>query len=379
MSVVLWCIARFRSKVLPNHHTQQMSKLSTANCIKNTLRIIFTNPTIMFFALNNQTVWKKWARIVLFFANTQPTSSEPRSFHAPTNYRTKRLSILLALLIRHWHDAWHLGLAVQEHRQPVRFFAWHSSDLFFRLTYHAVDVNEIQNLDVHVSLELTTRSPDQISWRVVQPYHKTMQMSNPSSWLKCCPITGSRQTHPNHQSIQDRDHLIVAIIDTQISASLKNQPLLELRFDSYQSHIKIVKWSCINPHNSWWLWFVVHEHFSQLRTSFRIPDNEYNNSPLKSWHTTCSSNCKSFATSLAEPATQNVGERSKNMIFRDIASNVEHSPSELDRSNSFSHNLQRYSNCSAPLALMSTFRWNDLDAWCPLPRTFTVHLQLIHE
>ena len=199
--------------------------------------------------------------------------------------------------------------------------------------------------------------------QLVRPI-KFLRVSSNHTTRQCrCPIrpvgwTAVRLRDPyKHTQITNR--FKIATISKSLSSTPKQRvaqkstsPWASIRVASI-TH-KIMKWSCINPHNSWWLWFVVHEHFSQLRTSFRIPDNEYDNSPLKSWHFTCWSNCKSLASSLVAPTTQNVGERSKNMIFRDIASKIEHSPSELDPSNSFSHNLQRHSNCSAPPSLMST-------------------------
>ena len=132
----------------------------------------------------------------------------------------------------------------------------------------------------------------------IRPYSSASKMSR---WRGNC--LDSYLVAPSHQSIQDRDHP-VAIIDTQISTSLKDQPFLEPRFDPRQLHPQnsrsrrqLRDWyvvaisSVLSPHTSC-------NFFSQLHTSVRIPDNEHDNSPSKSRHTTCSSVGSSLATSL---------------------------------------------------------------------------------
>ena len=157
-----------------------------------------------------------------------------------------------------------------------------------------------------------------------------------TSWLNCYLVARSRQIHPGHRSTRDRDHLVVAIIDAQIGTSLKIELIFEPRFDTRQLHritcdneaivYKSTPLPLSTTHGN------TSRHFlSLLCNAFRIPDTKILQASL---HTPLAHQV--VAILLIALAVQNIAEACKTMIFRDIS----HSTSELNRSNSYSHNRE---------------------------------------
>ena len=103
----------------------------------------------------------------------------------------------------------------------------------------------------------------------------------------------SRKTNPGHQSVQDRDRLVVAIVRAQNRAPLKDQSA-----NCIESPVIMKSSPCTNPQNSRArqhtiagdhvpmtkpLSMITRCHFfSQFCAALRVPYNDFKSSPIKS-------------------------------------------------------------------------------------------------
>ena len=94
------------------------------------------------------------------------------------------------------------------------------------------------------------------------------------------------ETHPSHQSVQDRDRLVIAIVRASNRAPLKNHSFVEPEFLSMPINYEVISVHETTPltftttHDCWCdhvpmtkpLSMITHSHlFSQLWAAFRVP------------------------------------------------------------------------------------------------------------